>query len=133
MVLIDTSTWIHYFNRSDSVVAQEVGELIRQDQVVTCGPVITEIFSGARNQKDSKLLREQFKLLPFLELEQEDFYEAGELRAKLKGHGYVIKTVDALIARLALREGVDLFHHDSDFNFIARHAPLKILKGSLKS
>lgn len=133
MVLIDTSTWIHYFNRSNNATFQEVGELIRQDQVVTCGPVITEILSGAKNQKDSKLLREQFKLLPFLGLEQKDFYEAGELRAKLKGRGYVIKTVDALIAHLALREGVELLHHDSDFNFIARHTPLKILKGSLKS
>ncbi|MBI4374430.1 MAG: PIN domain-containing protein, partial [Deltaproteobacteria bacterium] len=107
MVLIDTSIWIHYFNRSNGAAFQEVGELIRQDQVVTCGPVITEVFSGARNQKDAKLLREQFKLLPFLELEQKDFYEAGDLRAKLQGRGYVVKTVDALIAHLALREGVE--------------------------
>jgi len=71
-------------------------------------------------------------LLP-MGLEQGDFYEAGELRAKLKRQGLIVKTVDVLIAHLALREGVELFHHDFDFNLIARHTPLRILKGSLKS
>lgn len=108
-----------------------IAELIRGDEVVTCGTIITEIFSGVKNRAESRLLKKQFDLIPYLALDRDDFFRAGERRASLKRRGIRVKTVDILIAHLALREKIRLLHHDSDFNRIARFFPLQILAGSL--
>lgn len=133
MVLVDSSSWIHFFNRTDASICSLVGALIREDEVTTCGPVLTEVLSGAKNRAEFNLLREQFDLLPFLALDKRDFHQAGELRSRLRMKGVRVKTVDALIAHLTLREKSTLLHHDSDYTRIARWFPLRILPGSLGS
>ncbi|MBI1909736.1 MAG: PIN domain nuclease [Deltaproteobacteria bacterium] len=133
MILIDSSSWIHFLNQSDLITAEIISELLQADQVVTCGPVITEVLSGAERNTEYKVLKEHFSVLPFLSLEKEDFFEAALLRGYLRKKGVEAKTVDSLIAQLSMRTKMPLFHHDSDFNHIARHTDLKIQKGSLGS
>lgn len=131
MILIDSSAWIHFFNQTDMATARLIQELIRQDLVVTCGLVVTEVSSGSKRPDDQRLLRDQFEILPWLGLEEEDYYAAGSLRARLRVKGIRVKTVDSLIARLAIRGKASLLHFDSDFNRIARYFPLQIQSGSL--
>ena len=131
MILVDSSSWIHFFNQTDLTAHDLISELIRLDQVATCGPVIMEVMSGCQKDAEAKSLREHLNLIPFLVLDKNDFYEAAAIRARLRSKGIRVKTVDTLIAYLSLREKIPLLHHDADYNRIARHLPLKICKGSL--
>jgi len=125
-VLIDSSAWIHFF-RQDEAWRARISELLDQDTIATCGLVITEVLRGARNPKDKKLLRENFGLLDCYSLYPDDYYEAAELGSKLSSKGYTLKTIDLLIAQICLKNKLGLLHDDSDFGFIAKHYPLKII------
>lgn len=104
-----------------------VAHALREDRAVTCGLVITEIMQGARHEKEKKTLWEHFSLLRCLELTREDYREAASMGSDLRRKGVIIKTVDLLIAHLAIREKLSLLHDDSDFKLIARHFSLLLV------
>ena len=131
MILIDSSAWIHFFNQTGHPIAGIVAELIRLDEAATCGLIVTEVLSGAEKKAEYSLLKKQFELLSHLNLEKKDYFAAGLLRSRLRMKGIRIKTVDTLIARLAIKSKTPLLHHDSDYNRIAKFSSLKIFPGSL--
>src|SRR5439155_23869640 len=62
MILADTSVWIEFLNGG-------LGSGVKEDtmfQVVTCLPVIEEIFQGLRPVPESRLFEERFLALPRL-------------------------------------------------------------------
>ena len=126
-VLIDSSSWIHFFNQSSPWHFETVSQAIREDRAVTCGLVITEVLRGARNHKETKILSENFNLLEYLPFQQEDYWESAKLGFDLARKGLAVKTIDLLIAHLATKHHFTLVHQDSDFELITRHTPLKTL------
>ncbi len=49
-VLVDTSAWVDFLNKHESAVASALAELLQgQDDICTCGLVVTEVFQGLRN------------------------------------------------------------------------------------
>jgi len=82
-------------------------------------PVITEAIFGfsilpraKQNQAEWERLR---PLLALQELDEKDAVEAAQLQVKLRSVGYQLKTVDALIATIALRYKLTLLTTDRDF------------------
>jgi len=124
-VLIDSSSWIHFFRQTSTRHYQVVSDLLKEDRVVTCGLILTEVFRGARNEKERRLLINHFEILEYIPLEKTDFLLAGNLGTTLRQKGLTVKTIDLLIAHLALKHKLTLLHDDSDFEFIARHTLLK--------
>ena len=62
------------------------------------------------------------------------FEEAAALYRACRAQGVTIRSlIDCLIAVLAMAEGVEVLHHDRDFDAIARVVPLRIHPGSLAS
>lgn len=127
-ILIDSSSWIHFFN--ETCVAQHgfVASVLKEDRGVTCGPVLTEVMRGARNDKERASLKDYFSVLDYRDLLQEDFLDAADLGFSLRRKGLTVKTMDLLIARVAMKHRLILVHDDGDFEFIARHAPLEALR-----
>lgn len=52
--------------------------------------------------------------------------EAGWFGAGLRAAGVTVQSTDLLIAVVAMQAGAVLVHRDSDFDAIARHAPLLV-------
>lgn len=119
MILVDTSAWIEFFRGRDPV-ARTVDELIEDDDVAICGPIITEIRRGFRSRAD------RARVLPLLEgcrlLAEPDalWVEAGDLGFLLRRRGATVKTLDLLIATYALAHGVPVLSTDGDFAVMAR-------------
>lgn len=95
--------------------------------MVISGLVVTEVLRGTRSSKDRELLRRHFEVLDFFDLKEEDYYEAAGLGSLLLAKGFTVKGMDLLIAQTAISHRSFLLQDDSDFLFIARHAPLKLL------
>jgi predicted nucleic acid-binding protein len=104
VILVDTSAWIDFF-RGRTPVARVVDELLENDDVAICGPVVTEIRRGLRSRAD------RTRVLPLLDgcrlLAEPDalWVEAGDLGFLLRRRGATVKTLDLLIATYALAHG----------------------------
>jgi predicted nucleic acid-binding protein len=125
--LIDSSAWIHFFNQTSPRHIAAVRRALTEDKACTCGVIITEVLRGVRNSKERKLLLEHFSLLEYFELEMQDYFDAAENAFELKKKGWTTKTIDLLIACIALKNDLVLIHDDRDFEFMAKHFPLKLL------
>jgi len=113
MTLVDTSAWIDFFR--DDTLASRVEDLLGNNEVALCGPVVTELTRGFRNKNEMK------RTLTLLEgcrrLEQPDvlWYEAGQLGFIAAKGGFTVKTLDLLIACYALHYDIPILTKDADF------------------
>jgi hypothetical protein len=117
-VLIDSSVWINYFRRGESVLAAAVDELLDAGRVVLCGMVELEIIQGLR-QHERQLVESLFQALPYIETTRQDFIEAGNRLAELRQTGITIPAADGLIATLCIRHQLMLFSLDNHFDYLS--------------
>jgi predicted nucleic acid-binding protein len=131
-VLVDTSVWSLALRRTPASSAPEVGVLgrclEREDLIVTTGLVIQELLQGFQGPRQRNIILKEFSLLPVIMPEVEDHVEAATLRNHCRRRGVQIGTIDALLARLAIRHGLQLLTADRDFEAMARHCPLSLVR-----
>lgn len=123
MILLDTSVWIDLFRHRR-------GEILAQDyeDFVTCGPVLQEVVQGLRDLPASEIFRQGLLRVARLDdpMPAEAFLEAAEIYRSGRRRGYTIRsTVDCLIAAIAIRNSVPVWHKDRDYRLIARYTPLR--------
>jgi predicted nucleic acid-binding protein len=119
LILVDTSAWIAFF-RDRGPVAAVVDRALEDDDIALCGPIITELRRGFKSSA------ERSKIIPLLlachQLPQPAslWNEAGDLGFALARKGVTVKSLDLLIAAIALTSGVPILTLDRDFRWIAR-------------
>ena len=123
MILLDTSIWVDLFrHRRSEISAQDY------EDFVICGPVLQEVIQGLRDLPASEIFRQGLLTLPRLDdpLPVKAFLEAAEIYRSGRRRGYTIRsTVDCLIAAIAIRNGVTVWHKDRDYDTIARYTALR--------
>jgi predicted nucleic acid-binding protein len=119
MILVDTSAWIDFF-RGTAPLAGRVDELLAQNQLAICGPILTELRRGFRSVAERRRVLPLFGGCHFLEQPPLLWEEAGELGFLLGRRGRRIKSMDLLIATYALSHSVSLLTRDADFRHIRR-------------
>src|SRR5207249_10746698 len=85
-VLVDTSAWVDFLNEHESAMASALAELLQgQDDICTCGLVVTEVFQGLRNERGRSDIARFFRDMTFLEPSGADSYlRAAELFRRLR-------------------------------------------------
>ncbi|HUI43102.1 MAG TPA: PIN domain-containing protein [Terriglobia bacterium] len=123
MILVDTSIWIELLNA-------RLGRKVSQRELLnfaTCGPVLQEVLQGLRDDPSSEAFRQSLLALPVLSnplplglhLSAAAIYRLG------RSKGYTIRSsTDCLIAAIAIRNSVPVWHKDRDFTAIARYTTL---------
>jgi predicted nucleic acid-binding protein len=126
MILVDTTVWIDFFaaRSSDHVVALE--DLIRnREDICICGIILTEVLQGIRRDSEFSQTRDLFKNLLFLPMPYPVFLKAAEIYRGLRRKGITLrKTMDCMIASVAIENSIPLLHHDKDFKAIEEHCGL---------
>lgn len=117
-VIVDTSIWIEYFNRSESKAGARLEELIRKENVCVAGVILTELLQGARIEKEFNAILENFLALPFLETNIDTWTKAGRISFTLRRKGVTIPTSDLIIASLAIEYDYPVFTMDPHFKKI---------------
>ena len=126
VLLVDTSVWIEFFRRGGRVNLREVAS---REELVTCLPVVQEVLQGLREESSFRIARDALLALPVVEapMRTELFLEAADLFRQARRAGVTIRSsVDCLIAAVALRHDLEVWHRDRDFNAISRIAPLRV-------
>jgi predicted nucleic acid-binding protein len=125
LILLDTSIWVDLFrHRRNEVFAQDY------EDFVICGPVLQEVLQGLRDVPASEIFRQGLLKLSRLDdpLPVEAVLEAAEIYRSGRRRGYSIRsTVDCLIAAIAIRNGVTVWHKDRDYDTIARYTALRAI------
>ncbi len=94
----------------------------------TCGPIVQEILQGIDEDTAYFDVKDSLLALPVLDdpLSAEVYVEAAEIFRLGRRKGYTIRSsIDCLIAAIAIRNHVPVWHRDRDFTVIARFTGLR--------
>jgi predicted nucleic acid-binding protein len=129
MILVDTTVWIDFFSNRHAAHTAYLAKLIeQQDDICICGVVLTEILQGIKNTKEQRQVEEGLESLIFLEMTRETFVLAADIFRTLRQKGVTVrKTVDCMIAAVAIENNMPLLHNDRDFDFIKENHRLRIV------
>ena len=135
IVLVDTTVWIDFFHGRPEPHVEVLENLLRNNEdVCSCGFVLTEVLQGIRNDAQYRKTKDYFEALILLPARKQTFVRAAEIYRLLRKKGITIrKAVDCMIASVAIEHDVPLLHNDSDFDQIAKHTKLKVVKTKKKT
>ena len=117
-ILVDTSSWIEFFNIPDSKSGGVIEKLLRDGTVVTAGIVLTELLQGAKMKEEFDSILENMIALPMLKTTTHTWIEAGRISFVLRRKGITIPTTDLIIASLALENECHILTIDPHFKKI---------------
>jgi len=130
VLLVDTTVWVDFFaGRPAPHVAFLESALEQDEDVCTCGVILTEILQGIRNDAQFKKTSAHLDTLLFLPMGQRTFVKSAEIYRHLRRKGITVrKPIDCMIAAVAIENSVALLHNDKDFAPIEKHCGLKTVK-----
>ena len=130
MVLIDTTVWIDFFSANSHPHVEALEKLIAErEDICLCGVILTEILQGIRDDAEFKKTRGLLANLVFLPMSYSVYLSSAEIYRALRRKGITIrKSVDCMIAAVAIEHKIPLLHNDKDFIPIEKHFDLKCLK-----
>lgn len=121
MLLIDTSSWIHFLRSDgDALVRARVERALAGGEACWCAMIRLELWNGAAGDREKKVLREFEKTLPELAVDGEVWRTAYELARRSRALSVTVPATDLLIAACARCHGAGLEHSDSDFDSLAK-------------
>lgn len=124
MVLVDTSSWIHFLRRDgDPVVRARVVALLEAGTARWCSMVRLELWNGAGGDREKKILRDFERLVPELDTTPNVWSTACELARACRAAGVSVPATDLLIDACAREHGATLEQADGDFDHIGRAVP----------
>jgi len=119
LILVDTSSWIHFLRPDgDPKVRARVDRALRSGEACWCPLVQLELWNGARGAREREVLRDFAGVLAELTIDQEVWSRAYELATGARERGVTVPATDVLIAACALRHGAGLESADPDFDHL---------------
>jgi predicted nucleic acid-binding protein len=130
MILVDTSVWIDYFNGVQTWQVEALDSILSEELVLVGDIILAEILQGFDKDSDYKKAKEALEPFECIDLggKKLAIKTASNFRF-LRSKGVTIrKTVDMLIGTWCIESEVELLHNDKDFDRIALHLPLKVIR-----
>lgn len=130
MALVDTSVWIELFADRPFPQVKILDSLVDEKaDICICGIILTEVLQGIRREREYKKTKELFDNLIFLPMTHPTFIRSAEIYRSLRRRGITIRrSMDCLIASVAIEHDITLLHNDKDFLPIEKHFGLKSFK-----
>ncbi|MCZ7555079.1 MAG: PIN domain-containing protein [Bacteroidia bacterium] len=129
-VLIDTCVWSSVLRRRkpDQEMTALVTDLIVDGRAVLIGPVVQEILSGVRDEKQFAVLLKHLAPFEDIPLNRWHFEKAAEFCNICRSHGIQGSTIDFLICAVAHMEGLLILTTDKDFTLFAERLPVTMYR-----
>ena len=129
MIAVDTTVWIDFFRRKDTVQTTKLRSLIGRGLILVGDLVMVEVLQGVRDDIEAERVEHILRrhtvepmLAPDIAPKVAANYRA--LRAK----GVTVrKTIDMVIGTFCIERGHALLHADRDFDPMSHHLGLRVL------
>ena len=130
MILVDTTVWIDFFAGRPRPHVATLEQLLQTgEDICICGIVLAEVFQGIRSDSEYTKTEDYFESLVFLPMIHAKFLRSSQMYRALRKKGLTIRTpLDCMIASVAIEHRVPLLHNDRDFDKIANHTNLEVVK-----
>jgi hypothetical protein len=131
LILVDTSAFIEFLNRTGSREDRIIEQLIADNDDIAIPDIsLTEILQGIRNEREYAEVKSSLLTFPILSLTGLNSYiAAADLYRKCRKKGATVRnTVDLLVAQISIEHKTTLLHNDRDFDTIAKICGLKLYK-----
>jgi predicted nucleic acid-binding protein len=118
-VMIDSSGWVQLLrHKGETKVRNHVRQLIVTDRAVWCDVILLELWRGAANDSDRKMLRELQSEIRSLEMSPAVWAASFQFAGKCRPKGIVVPTTDLMIYACAQVHRVELYHLDKHFDLL---------------
>ena len=128
-MLVDTSVWSLALRRDAPPDIPQVQVLTKallgEGDIYTTGIVIQELLQGFNGASDSEKIASKLSSLAMIVPDLNDHIEAAKLRNLCRRKGVQAGTIDALIARLAIRYELALLTTDKNFQNMVKHVEIR--------
>lgn len=130
MVIVDTTVWVDFFHGRNTPQVQILEQFLSEgEDICICGIILTEVLQGIREDSDYRKTLSRFDSFLLLKMNRSTFVKAAELYRTIQRHGITIrKTVDCMIAAVAIENNIPLLHKDKDFDPIEKFCGLRVVK-----
>jgi predicted nucleic acid-binding protein len=128
-VLVDTSAWVDFFNGFPSREHAALAKLIAgEEELCTCGIVISEVFQGLRREKGRSQIEKRFREMVFLEpVGIHSYLRAAEIFRSLRNRGVTVRsTIDCILAAIAEENDCAILARDRDMESILGSGLVKV-------
>ena len=124
--LVDTSVWVDLLrSATPPTLKRFAGGWIEQKETRLAEPVVFELMRYA-SDSEAREFQVYFATVPMLETPVDIWRTAADLGRACRRQSNLIKALDLLIAAVALHHDVEVVTFDSDYQKIAKAAPLKV-------
>ncbi len=132
MIFVDTSVWIDFFNGVDSPEVRVLDQILDQQQIVMGDLILIELLQGFRHTRDFNKAKKLLDCLEYRDMSNKNLaYQSAQNYRTLRQKGVTIrKTIDVMIATFCIENHFELLHSDRDFDPMAKHLGLKVVKSA---
>ena len=129
MVIVDTSAWIEYLTDGVSAIVNKVDLCLDQDLVGIGDLIYCEVMQGIRSPRERREVSDLLLALPQFDLGGFTMAEKSASNYRLlRSKGVTVrKTIDVLIGTFCAEYKLQILHHDSDFDLMAKHIALDVI------
>lgn len=130
MLIVDTSVWIDYFNGTDNWQANYLEGSLLNETIFIGDLILAELLQGFKNDRDFNTVNEYFKTFECVTLGGKELaLKVASNYRFMRSRGITVrKTVDMFIGTWCIENNAALLHNDKDFDVIATHLPLHVIK-----
>jgi predicted nucleic acid-binding protein len=130
VVVVDTTVWVDYFNGVDSPQVDRLDRLLGERILLIGDLVLAELLQGFSSDAQAQQALELFEPLEFVSMAgREVAIESARNYRRLRRKGVTVrKTMDMLIGTFCLMHDHELLHDDRDFDVMARHLGLRVIR-----
>jgi len=132
-VLVDTSIWSLSLRRrskdlapKESILRDELMELVAEGRALLIGPIRQEILSGIRNEVQYGRLRDILRWFSDEPLAASDYELAAKLSNQCRVSGIVGSPSDFLLCAVATGRDCPIFTSDGDFKTFGGVFPIRL-------
>jgi predicted nucleic acid-binding protein len=130
VTIVDTTVWIDFFRGKNTPETEMLQHMLNAgEDICICGVILTEVLQGTREDADYKAVASRFEAFLFLPMHHSAFVDSAQLYRALRRKGITVRNaVDCMIAAVAIEHDIPILHHDRDFDPLAEHCGLKVIK-----
>jgi len=129
LILVDSSSWIDYFNGTTTPQTEKLDSLLGFEPLAIGDLILTEVLQGFDNEREFNDARKMLTSLTVVELGGGEIaiQAAKNFRALRRLGVTVRKTIDTVIATRCIESGYELLHNDRDFDPFAKYLGLRVV------
>ncbi len=129
-ILVDTCIWSLALRSSapkEAAVAEQLSQLINDNQVRIIGPIRQELLSGYSDKNSFERLRQKLIYFPNEPILDADYESAAEFSNFCRSKGIQGSHTDFLICSVSIRAKFRIYTTDKDYQHYSKHLPISLM------